>query len=680
MLGLRRALLALFALGVIFAGLDVALALTSSHEDQKVVTAILGPLIGLSFIGTGVFAWWRRPLNRFGLLMTGVGFAWFLAGLTESNNSTVFTIGTYVEPLYLVLVVQMVLSFPTGRLETFAQRVTIAAGYLDVLAVRLPFFLLGGDISGDLKGPRPTTSSRSSTRPTWPTSSTTPSTFVAVAVLVGDARAARCASARPRRRPSAARRRRCCGPGWRSSGCSASPSSSTSLGLPGRIGDVAGLLALVAFAMLPFAFLAGLVRSRYSRAGAVGELIERLNNPEADRSLGLALADALGDRSLKLVYWRPSAGHYVTYDGRPVELPEAGSGRAVTEVEREGIRVGAIIHDASLADEPGLVRAVAASAALALENERLEAELRARLDELQTSRARLVEVSMFERRRLERDLHDGAQQRLVALSLQLGLAKRRLEEGQDVAAGAMLDAARDELARALEELRELARGIHPAILTDRGLEPALEALAERAPLPVSLDQMPAERLPAPVEAAAYFVVAESLTNVVKYAGASTRRACASARNGSYAVVEVRDDGVGGADPDDRHRPARPGRPPRRARRPPRGPFAARGGHDREGRGPVRVVLADDSLLLREGVARLLEEAGLEVVAQAGDGEDLLRKVGAHKPDVAIVDVRMPPDAHRRGPARRGRDPRQAPRAPACSSSRSTSRRPTRWSC
>jgi signal transduction histidine kinase len=219
----------------------------------------------------------------------------------------------------------------------------------------------------------------------------------------------------------------------------------------------------------------------------------------------------------------------------------------VTEVEREGIRVGAIIHDAALGDEPGLVRAVAASAALALENERLGAELRARLDELQTSRSRLVEVSMFERRRLERDLHDGAQQRLVALSLQLGLAKRRLQEGEQGAAGAMLDAARDELARALEELRELARGIHPAVLTDRGLEPALEALAERAPLPVSLDQMPAERLPAPVEAAAYFVVAEALTNVVKYAEASTA-AVRIRRNGSYAVVEVRDDGVGGADP------------------------------------------------------------------------------------------------------------------------------------
>jgi signal transduction histidine kinase len=544
--GLRRALLALFALGVIFAGLDIALALSSTHEEQKVVTAILGPLIGLSFMGTGVFAWWRRPLNRFGLLMTGVGIAWFLSGLTESNNSTVFTIGSYVQPLYLVLVIQMVLSFPTGRLETFAQRATIAAAYLDVLAVRLPFFLLGGDIVGNMKGPRPDNVLALVDAPDLADVFDYTSTFVAVAVLVSTL----VLLVRKRQAATPPQRRALAPMLWTGLalvGLLGIAFIIDVLGLPGRIGDVAALLALVAFAILPFAFLAGLVRSRYSRAGAVGELIERLNNPEADRSLGLALADALGDRSLKLVYWRPSAGHYVTYDGRAVELPKPGSGRAVTEVEREGIRVGAIIHDASLADEPGLVRAVAASAALALENERLEAELRARLDELQTSRSRLVEVSMFERRRLERDLHDGAQQRLVALSLQLGLAKRRLEEGQDVAAGAMLDAARDELARALEELRELARGIHPAVLTDRGLEPALEALAERAPLPVSLDQMPAERLPAPVEAAAYFVVAEALTNVVKYAGASTA-AVRIRRNGSYAVVEVHDDGVGGADP------------------------------------------------------------------------------------------------------------------------------------
>src|SRR5918911_2312433 len=114
--GLRRALVALFVLGVLFAGLDVALVLNSDHEQQKVATAIFGPIIGLSFIGTGVFAWWRRPLNRFGLLMTAVGFAWFAAGLVDSDNAVVYTIATYVGPLYLVLVVQLVLSFPTGRL------------------------------------------------------------------------------------------------------------------------------------------------------------------------------------------------------------------------------------------------------------------------------------------------------------------------------------------------------------------------------------------------------------------------------------------------------------------------------------------------------------------------------------------------------------------------------------
>jgi signal transduction histidine kinase len=546
MLGLRRALLALFALGVVFAGFIVALVVTSDHENQKVLTAIVAPVVGLGFIGTGVFAWWRRPLNRFGLLMTSVGFGYFLGALTESNNSTVFTLASYVGPLYIVTVVQMVLSFPTGRLETIGQRTVIVAGYLDVLLVRLPFFLLGGNVDAGLDGPRLDNVLTVVDRPELADVFDYTSTFVAIVCLI----AALVLLLRKRAAATPPQRRALAPMLWTGLvlvGLLGLSFLLDAVGVPSDVVDAVGLVALVAFAVLPFAFLAGLVRSRYSRAGAVGELIERLNNPEADRSLGQALADALGDRSLKLVYWRPSAGHYVTYDGRRVELPAPGSGRAVTEVEREGIRVGAIIHDSSLADEPGLVRAVAASAALALENERLEAELRARLDELQSSRARLVEVSMFERRRLERDLHDGAQQRLVALSLQLGLARRSLDAGDGRSAVTMLDAARDELARALEELRELARGIHPAILTDRGLQAALEALAERAPLPVSLDQMPAERLPAPVEAAAYFVVAEALTNVAKYAAASSA-AVRIKRNGGYALVEVRDDGVGGADP------------------------------------------------------------------------------------------------------------------------------------
>jgi signal transduction histidine kinase len=308
------------------------------------------------------------------------------------------------------------------------------------------------------------------------------------------------------------------------------------------------VISLVAFAALPWAFVIGLIRTRYTRAGAVGDLVERLNAAGIEgESLRDALADALGDRSLALAYWSRGSERYVDSHGQPVELPPPTSrSRAVTEIEREALPVAAIVHDAVLLDEPGLVRAAGAAAALALENERLEAELKARVAELQVSRAKVIEVGMAERRALERNLHDGAQQRLVALSLQLGLARTKLRSDPDTAER-ILDGARVELASALEELRELARGIHPAVLTDRGLGPALEALAGRAPVPVEIEDVPQGRLPMPVEAVAYFVVAESLTNMAKYADAEYATVRVLRENG-YAVVEIHDNGIGGADP------------------------------------------------------------------------------------------------------------------------------------
>ena len=645
MLALRRALLALLALGVIFAGLDVAIILISRHEAHKLATVLLGVAVGLSYIGVGVAAWWRRPLNRFGPLMTAVGFAWFLNGLQEANSAGLFTIGLYLGPLFIVLATHMVLTFPSGRLETTGQRVVVAAFYLAVLFVALPYYVLGGDVGKGLDGPNPGNAFALFDGADVAEVFGYVATFVAI-VCLG---AAAVLVLRKLRDATPAQRRQ------------QAPMVVTGLVLllllllsvvldtagAKAASDALDYAAVGAFAILPYAFLAGLVRSRYSRAGAVGELIEALNDPDRRVELRDALAEALGDPTLGLLFWRESAGQYVTADGRPVELPGPGSGRAVTEVrarrgsgEGDGALVGAIVHEEALVEEPELVRMVAGSAGLALDNERLQAELRARVEELQRSRARLLDISTFERRRLERDLHDGAQQRLVALSLQLSLAERKLESDPDVA-GRLLTAAREELSTALGELRELARGIHPAILTDRGLGPALQALAERAPLPVDLSAMPQERLPPSVEAAAYFVVSESLTNVAKYAHAQ-HAVVSIAQDDGYAVVEVRDDGVGGADPGDGTGPAGPRGPPRGARRPPRGPLAARPRDPRPGQGAMRVVLADDSLLLREGVARLLEDAGLEVVAQAGDAEDLLRKVGAHKPDLAIVDVRMPP--------------------------------------
>jgi signal transduction histidine kinase len=541
--GLRRALLALFAVGVVCAAADVALVLASDHESQKLVSAILGPLIGLAFIGTGAFAWWRRPLNRFGLLMTAVGFAWFIGGLAESNNAVVYTVGSYVGPLYLVLVVQMLLSFPSGRLDAGAPRAIVALAYIAAFVLSLPVYLLDGNMHAPDGAPDNAFAivHARAVADAFDVFTSLLGFGVAaatVAVLVGRRRAA----TPPQRRAQAPM----LWTGITVIVCLGLVFAGDTVGVPDNIIGLVGFVGFVGFAILPFAFLAGLVRTRYSRAGAVGGLIERLNAPDTRVSLRTALSDALGDPTLQLVYWRESAGHYVTYEGHRVELPEHGSGRAVAEVERDGKRVGAIIYDAALRDDPSLVRAAAAAAALQLENERLEAELRARVEELETSRARLVEVSMGERRRLERDLHDGAQQRLVALSLQLGMARRKVE-ADPAAATRLLEASTAELQRALEELRELARGIHPAILTDRGLGAAIEALAERAPLPVDLDRMPEDRLPAAVEAAAYFVVAESLTNVAKYSSAQHASVRVGRENG-FAVVVVSDDGVGGADP------------------------------------------------------------------------------------------------------------------------------------
>jgi signal transduction histidine kinase len=174
-------------------------------------------------------------------------------------------------------------------------------------------------------------------------------------------------------------------------------------------------------------------------------------------------------------------------------------------------------------------------------------QLRERVDLLRDARQRIIDAADAERRRIERDLHDGAQQRLVAVAVTLGLAESRFES-DPAGAAQLISQARQEALRAVEELRELARGIHPAMLTDHGLGPALEALAARAPVPVKVTGVPEAPLSPKVEAAAYFVTAEALTNVAKYARASEVTVGVARANG-HARIEVRDDGVGGAAPD-----------------------------------------------------------------------------------------------------------------------------------
>ena len=237
-----------------------------------------------------------------------------------------------------------------------------------------------------------------------------------------------------------------------------------------------------------------------------------------------------------------SSTRYVDAGGSPAELPgEDDPRRTVTEIDHHGSHVAAIVHDR--AQDADTVRAAGAATALMLENQRLDAELRARLVELRASRARLVEAADGERRRIERDLHDGAQSRLVALALNLRLARMRVTDGTDTAA--LLDGSIDELGQSLKELRDLARGIHPVVLSERGLEPAVRALAARAPVPVDIVGRATGRLPAAVETAAYFVVSEALTNVSKYAHAEHATVRVERVDGQL-LVEVSDDGVGGA--------------------------------------------------------------------------------------------------------------------------------------
>jgi signal transduction histidine kinase len=299
---------------------------------------------------------------------------------------------------------------------------------------------------------------------------------------------------------------------------------------------------LVGFVALPLALLAGMLRARLARAG-IGELVLELERapPHGFRD---ALARALGDPTLEVAFWLPERRGFVDAAGRHVELPAEDGRRAVTRIEHDGEPLAALVHDATLGDEPKLLHASGAAVRLALENAHLQAEMRAQLVRVQESRGRIVAAADDERRRIERDIHDGAQQRLVALGLQLRSAQRQLGSAAAPELDRLLAEAVDELQVAVEELRELARGVHPAILTEEGLAAALDSLGSRTPISVSLEVADG-RLPPGVEATAYFVVCEALANVVKHAEATKATIRAERRNG-ILVVEVSDDGVGGA--------------------------------------------------------------------------------------------------------------------------------------
>jgi signal transduction histidine kinase len=425
----RPLMVAIVLAALAIGGIVIALEVASDHQDLKAVWAIFGPTVGWSFIGTGLYAWRRRPESRIGALMILLGFAWFLFTLQAANSRLVYTFALVTGGLWGAIFLHLGLSFPTGRLTERLQRMLAIAGYVVFPLAFVPalFFASPHDLGG----------------------------------------------------------------------CDDCP---TNLLLVHHDADLAAVLT--AFGALLYLWLFGFVLAWAVQRWRRTPPLERLQ--------------------LTPVYT------FALLTFLLVTVARAGVGDAAWWAAFISTLV------MPFAFLGGLLRTH-----LTL----LDAELRARLEELRASRARIVEAGDAERRRLERDLHDGAQSRLVALKLLLSSARARAAD--DTLKG-LLNEAVDELDTSLSELRELARGIHPAVLTDRGLEPALQALATRAPVPVTVEADDEDRLPGPVESAAYFVVSEALANVAKYAQA-TQAAVAVRRENGRVTVDVTDDGIGGAD-------------------------------------------------------------------------------------------------------------------------------------
>jgi signal transduction histidine kinase len=535
-----RARLSLVALAGLVAGGGAAWLATMSTVDQPTEPGpTLTLVVGASLVGSGLGAWRAWPENRVGLVMVLTGFAWFAALLANASSPLPYTIGELVQYLWIFGFIYLLLCFPSGRLPGAIDRGLVAFGLVLAVGLELVAMLYGNK-----------TGLRCSVCPNN--------------LLQAFSNNARALTMLDLQRGGAGLLAlgtiTVLGVRW----WRASPPQRRAV-TPVLVAGTLTLLALTAtivndlaggpwgsypsevfhyiVATIPIAVLIVFLQRRLAR-GQVAGLVVQLGAQSASSNLRTALAQALGDPSLELAFWYPAEARYVRADGRQLELPEDTGDRRSTFVEHDGQPVAVLLHDAALEHNAELVQSVCAAAGLALENERLHAELRAQLVELQASRARLVEATDAERRRIERNLHDGTQQRLVSIAMSLGLLESKLPPDPGEAAPIARET-QSELALALEELRELTQGIHPTLLVERGLPVALEALCRRAGLPTHLKVDLVTRQSDQVETGAYYFVSEALSNAAKHSHGSEVRVDVSC-DGRTLAVEVTDDGIGGA--------------------------------------------------------------------------------------------------------------------------------------
>jgi signal transduction histidine kinase len=494
---------------VVAAGL--AIGWLGVHENVSGTRIPADLALAWSLVATSLVALERRRWRPTARLLAVAGFAVLVADLAWTSTHVVGTIGVLVEWLWAAILVQLVLTFPEGRPWAPGARVVVPAAYVVATGGQVVVAFASSNVRAAHRAQE----------------------FAALAVgaavlgFVG----LRLVTLR--------------GPGRRAHApllVAAVASAATAIGFlgwalaAGASSATPNTIARLVAVSLPVGVAWGIVWSRLHRPQA-SELVVELSADAAD--MRTRLARALGDPTLELAY-RLDDGRYVDAAGHAIELPRQGD-RAVTALASGGEEIAVLVHDPALLDEPGLVESVRATVGLVLENERLAAQVRSQLVEVRASRARIVAAGDAERRRIERNIHDGAQQRLVTLSMALGLEASRAGEG----AADTLSRAQDEIEQAITELRELARGIHPTLLRDEGLEAAVVSLARRTPLPVTVRGSVSTRIPDTLKLAAYFVVAEALTNVVKHASAAEASVVLD-HDGETLRVIVQDSGLGGA--------------------------------------------------------------------------------------------------------------------------------------
>src|SRR4051812_13673433 len=431
------------------AGFVAQLPALTDRGPPVPVEEVLHNLSGVSFAACGLIAWRRRPDSAIGLMLTVAGFGVLVpAILGQIHSPLAFTLSLLFGELWIALYAALILSFVTGgRLTTRIDVVLVDAFLFGLLVLEFAVQLFLPDERNLLL--------------VWPDEGVANALVKVQYAVLAVAALGVVAVTVHRWHVASPPRRRALLPSLGGSLSGVLYAANLVVLIAGSSSVLLVSVLNAALLTVPAALLWGLLRSRLARSG-LADMFRELGSLRGVR-LEAGLAKALGDPGLVLAYRVPGERAYMDGRGHAVALPAPGGERAAAPVERDGRELAVLVYDASLDDDPELVGAVAAAAAIALDDARLQAESEDRLAGLRASRERLVAAGDAERRRLERNLHDGAQQRLVSVALQIRMAHSRIR-ADPALAEQLLTSASDELSQSLEELRELARGIHPAVL------------------------------------------------------------------------------------------------------------------------------------------------------------------------------------------------------------------------